>query len=44
MKERLDTLERRVRGKKSERLKSGKLPPPLPPKSDPKGVFAFLHG
>ena len=35
LKEKFDALERRVLGKKSERLKSSKLPPPLPPKSDP---------
>ena len=33
MKEKLEALERRVLGKKSERLKSSKLPPPLPPKT-----------
>jgi transposase len=38
MKEKLEALERRVLGKKSERLKSSKLPPPLPPKIDPDGA------
>ncbi len=38
LKEKFDALERRVLGKKSERLKSSKLPPPLPPKSDPEAA------
>ena len=47
MKEKLEALERRVLGKKSERLKSSKLPPPLSPKSDPDdsdpGAEGCLH-
>lgn len=35
LKEKFEQLERRVLGKKSERFKSSKLPPPLPPKSEP---------
>jgi hypothetical protein len=35
MREQLATLERRVLGKKSEKRKSGKMPPPIAPKSDP---------
>lgn len=35
LKEKLESLERRVLGKKSERRKSSKLPPPLPPRSEP---------
>jgi transposase len=35
LKEKLEAIEKRLLGKKSERLKSSKLPPPLPPKSDP---------
>ena len=38
LKEKFEALERRLLGKKSERLKSSKLPPPLPPKSDPEAA------
>jgi hypothetical protein len=38
LKEKLEAIERRMLGKKSERLKSSKLPPPLPSKSDPEAI------
>ena len=36
--EKLAALERRVLGKKSEKRKSSKLPPPLPPESKPEAA------
>jgi transposase len=38
LKEKLEAIERRMLGKKSERIKSSKLPPPLPAKSTPEAA------